>query len=351
MKRIKKSISIFTIMIMTMGLLMGCATSTEEENDNAMAENVVLTETGEVLVLPQPEDVPAEEQVEVKQEELSLTGQPEGEQVMISPEEVDAPVEESELSIEEAPEAGSGLQLVFLGDSIFDGHRDGTGVPYLTAVQCDANLYNLAIGGTSATVDKYDQLGDDKWESKSLVGIVKAMKGDISTDIFEGTNAKAVLDNPNVDFSKTDYFIVEYGINDFFEGVPLGVPEDGMFDFTTYVGALRYAVVTLREIAPDATIILCGPHFCQFFKDNKYIGDSNTVNTGYGTLFDYKGICQYLANEQKTEFLDAYFDIGINGYTAQDLLADGVHLSDEGRQNYADVLAKKILKIEETKNN
>jgi lysophospholipase L1-like esterase len=58
-----------------------------------------------------------------------------------------------------------------------------------------------------------------------------------------------------------------------------------------------------------------------------------------------------VANEQQVEFLDAYLDLGINGYTAEDYLEDGVHLTQAGRQLYADALAEKILKIEETKNN
>ena len=242
------------------------------------------------------------------------------------------------------------MQLVFLGDSIFYNSRDGSGVPYLTSVQCEADVYNLAIGGTSASIE-YDEQGSyDKWTSRSLLGIVHAIRKEIPTDIFAGTRAKEILDNPNIDFSKTDYFIIEYGLNDFFRAVPL-TNSDSDVDIRTYGGALRCAVSDLRDWAPDATIILCGPTYAQFFNGTWMVGDGNTLNSGYGTLADYAGTCNYVAREQQTLYFNAYQDLGVNNYTAEEYLEDGVHLTAFGRQEYANALAKIILNYEETKNN
>lgn len=110
----------------------------------------------------------------------------------------------------------------------------------------------------------------------------------------------------------------------------------------TYEGAFRYAVSNLREIVADPTIILCGPHYAQFYSGYWFIGDGNTLNTGHGTLFDYKGTCEYIAKEQQAEFFDAYMDLGIDGYTAEAYLEDGVHLTAEGSQLYADALAERM---------
>lgn len=352
MKKLKKSISIFTIIIMVATVLAGCGSKVEEQpDDNVLSDNIILTETGETLVLPQPDA----EKTEQNQPDAGVDGTAEIDNAVpeiVSPNvDVDIPVQEQVITEEDQIEPhGSELQIVFLGDSIFDNSRDGTGVPYLTADECDADVYNLAIGGTSATIEIGESTSSETWVSRSLVGMVKAMRGDIPTDVFAGTRAKEILDNPDVDFSKTDYFVVEYGINDFFRAVPMD-NHDNYYDYTTYAGALRYAVSTLEEIADDATIILCCPHYCQFFNNHQFIGDGNVLNTGYGTLFDYKGICQYVAKEQQVEFYDAYMDLGINGYTAEEYLEDGVHLTEAGRQLYADALATKILNYEETKNN
>lgn len=336
--KFKKQIKTIGAVLFIAAVLTGCGSASgKEENDDKLSDNIIITETGEVLEKePQPTIEPAE------------TPQPETESPVV---EVKEPEQEQVITEEDQTEpTGSELQIVFLGDSIFDNSRDGTGVPYLTAVQCEADVYNLAIAGTSASIEIDDQYEDENWSSRSLVGVVKAMRGDISTDVFAGDRAKAILDNPRIDFGNTDYFVVEYGINDLLRAAPLR-NLDNDFDLRTYVGALRYAASNLKEIAPDATIILCGPHYAQFFHEGRFIGDANTFNTGYGTLFDYKGICEYVAKEQQTEFFDAYDDLGINGYTAEQYLEDGVHLTAEGRQLYADALAKMILRIEETKNN
>lgn len=58
-----------------------------------------------------------------------------------------------------------------------------------------------------------------------------------------------------------------------------------------------------------------------------------------------------MANERQTLFFNAYQDLGIDGYTAEEYLEDGVHLTEAGRQLYADALAHMILSYEETKNN
>ena len=82
-----------------------------------------------------PTPAPTEEPIQINEDDIVF---PEHEQVITEEDQVEP--------------QGNDLQLVFLGDSIFDSNRDGTGIPYLTAVQCNADVYNLAIGGTTATI-------------------------------------------------------------------------------------------------------------------------------------------------------------------------------------------------------
>ena len=81
------------------------------------------------------------------------------------------------------------------------------------------------------------------------------------------------------------------------------------------------------------------------------VGDGNMMDKGNGTLFDYKGTCEYVAKEQGALFFNAYEDLGIDSYTIDEYMEDGVHLSTEGRKLYAGALAEMILNHEETKNN
>lgn len=336
----KKMAGRLMLLLLVSFIMSGCSQKSDDKgiDENNLSDNVILTETGDILEKESPEPIATVEPTavpEVTTIDAELLVEPEQEQIVTD----DDKIEHQE----------DRMQLVFLGDSIFDTYRDGTGVPYRTAVQCNANVYNLAIGGTCAAVERTEKTGWENWTSTSMMGVVHAISGHIPTDIFEGKVAKEILDDSSVDFTKTDYFIVEYGMNDFLSAVPLD--GDGMYDVKTYVGALRCAVSALKEVAPDATIILCSPNYAQFYNDDWMIGDGNSINNGYGTLYDYVGKCEYVAGEQQVLFFDAYVNLGINGYTAEEYLEDGIHLTDKGRQLYADALAKMILSYEEEKNN
>lgn len=347
MKNKKKITAFFLMLILLVNVTVGCVEEgAAKDNTDLTSDNVIITETGETLVKEQPIEKSTQEEITAS-EEWGEIPSPD----VVSEAEISEPEQEQVITDEDQTSpTGSELQIVFLGDSIFDNNRDGTGVPYLTSVACDADCYNLAIGGTCAAIELTEEYENEKWTSKSLVGMVKAIRGDIPTDVFEGTRAKEILDSGKVDFKNTDYFVIEYGMNDFFRATPLtGGYSD--YDIRTYVGALRYAVSNLQEYANDATIILCGPNYAQFFSGDQFIGDGQSLNTGYGTLVEYVGKCQYVAKEQGAVYFDAYFDLGIDAYTAEEYLEDGVHLTEAGRHLYADALAEMILNIEETKNN
>lgn len=349
MKRILTGILISAMVVMG---ISGCGSRhMEETKDSASSENILITETGEILEKPEVETQPFENEI-TKENDQSENAKP-----TPTPEpeptpniNFDIPVQEQVITEEDQIESkGNSLQLVFLGDSIFDNNRDGTGIPYLTAIQCNADVFNLAIGGTSATLEEGESAEWDKWTSRGLCGMANALNKRIDISIFEGTRAKEILDNSEIDFSQTDYFIVEYGTNDFFRAVRQS--GEAEFDLRTYAGALRYGVSNLKELAPDATVILCSPCYAQFFNNGFMVGDGNVTNPGNGTLFDYAGTCNYIAKETQSEFFNAYQDLGIDSYTAEEYLEDGVHLTEAGRQLYADALAHMILSIEETKNN
>lgn len=338
----KKNLLYLAVLTLLISALIGCANQIGQGN-SADSQNIIITESGEVMELEEEQILPT----------AKPTPEPEivSDEVVFVEEPLEEPViEQTATEIDEVDEENEHrLQIVFLGDSILDGYRDVSGIAYLTGQACDAKVYNLAIGGTSAAAESGDDISSENWDSLGLNGIVNAMSGGVDTDFLEGYRAGDILKQlDNVE--NTDYFVVAYGLNDFFMGVPQNNPERD-YDITTYAGALRVAIKNLRKLAPDATVILCSPNYAQFFVKGVFIGDGNVVNTGNGTLFDYKGTCEYVAKEQDTLFLDAYLGLGIDGYTADEYLEDGVHLSHKGRALYADALSKKIIKYEETKNN
>ena len=225
----------------------------------------------------------------------------------------------------------TGCRLFFLGDSILDGYRNETGIAYLTGVYCDADVYNLAMGGTTAALSTYESAVYEEWNSRCLQGVVHAICGNIDSEILNGYQAGEVF--PTCDFSNTDYFVIEYGMNDFLSGVPLS-DEDDTFDEYTYAGALRIAIQQLRGNFPDATIVLCSPNYAQFWgKDGSYLGDGNMVNNGGGALVEYHRVCGNVSADMNTLFLNGYEGIGLDAYTADEYLEDGIHLAKKAAES------------------
>lgn len=242
---------------------------------------------------------------------------------------------ETETETTPAPEVEDRPQIVVFGDSIWDGSRDETGIAYLLSQYMKADVYNCAIGGSRASLKEGESPDKfESWDSTSLSGMVNVAVGKVSPEPFLNDYiAGGVI--RSLDFSKTDYFILAYGLNDYFAAAPLNVEGGRSWDAHGYGGALRYAVDALENTFPNAKILLISPTYCQFWKDGYMETDSNMKNFGGGTLTDYANVCQNVAEMNNTLFIDGYSTLGINGYTAEQYLEDGIHLTAEGRELYA----------------
>lgn len=241
------------------------------------------------------------------------------------------------------------MQLVFLGDSILDNTREYDGVATLIANACNARVYNLAIGGTTAAMKETDQYDFNNWNSSSLLGVVNAIVGNIDRNYFKDYKSGQVMNT--CDFSKTDYFIIEYGVNDFLSQIPVskyleGGGELNVQNYHTYGGALDIAITLLHDAYPNAGILVIAPHYCQIFSGETFIGDGYSLDYGQGTLIDYARVCGYIADQHKADgviFYNAFEESGINAYTADKYLEDGIHLTAEGRHQYAEYAVRLIL--------
>lgn len=240
------------------------------------------------------------------------------------------------------------MQIVFFGDSIMEEDPDQLGVAQLVGESFNAKVYNMAMGGTTAAIQHGEPGEYDQWVSRSLIGVIHAILGEIDASIFDGYSAGNVL--KECDFSKTDYFVIEYGINDFLAHVPISkyMEDGGVRDVDaerTYAGALDSAVRQLHSAFPDAKIIMIAPHYCQVFDGKTFVGDSYSLDYGYGTMVDYSRVCGYVAEQHKEDgviFYNAMEQSGIDAYTADKYTEDGIHLTDEGALMYANLLARFI---------
>ena len=241
------------------------------------------------------------------------------------------------------------MQIVILGDSIMDNDRSESGVAAIIGEQCNAKVYNMAMGGTTAALMPTEQYNYATWDSRCLLGVVNAILGNINTEIFDDYEAGKIL--KECDFSKTDYFILEYGVNDFLTGqIPQSRYLEGGDTLAvdavhTYTGALENAVMLLQDNFPDAKIMLIAPHYCQIYNGTTFVGDGYSVDYGFGPLINFARGTGYVYEQHKDEnviFYNAFEESGINAETADDYLEDGVHMTPLGSRAYAEYAARLI---------
>ncbi len=241
------------------------------------------------------------------------------------------------------------LQIVVMGDSIFDNYRTPSGIAALVGQQLNANVYNMAVAGTTAALPANCPNSYDKWNDCDFIGIAHVLTGDIKPELLDGHAAKDVYGT--FDTAKTDYFIIEYGINDFLSSIPRETNMAAQdLDLYSYRGALKNGIMALQGKFPNAQIIIMAPGYTQFWNNGKMIGDCNTIDRGYGRLVDYTATAVNIAQQMNVSYINSYEDVDINGYSASDCLEDGIHPTDEGCRRYAKTIVAKIQALETAKN-
>jgi lysophospholipase L1-like esterase len=237
---------------------------------------------------------------------------------------------------------GKQLQIVLLGDSQLDNFRDTTGPAYLVGQYCEANVYNLAIGGQTLSIDHNDSSDLNNWTSPSGVGWAYVLAGKTDASFLSSYHAYEVYNDCNLE--DTDVFIIEYGVNDYMSKHPLwgGYATDPY----SYAGALTVALKTLHNAYPNAEILFSSPSYVYFTSANSILGtgDGNIINNGYATLSDYSYGASNTCNDLGFEYYNAYQHLGISAENYDEFLIDGVHLNDTGRRDLAQAWSRIILR-------
>lgn len=324
----------------------------EEQNSQTVEElkeewRKLQEDSSVVTGQSEPETVGSEGETE--DNSVKTTTQSEGEKKDQTAAGADSSGEKDEEK--EKDERQYAMQIVILGDSIMDGDRTESGAADIIGEQLNAKIYNMSMGGTTAALLPGEQYNFATWDSRCLMGVVNAILGNINTDIFDGYAAGEVL--KTCDFDKTDYFIIEYGVNDFLTGkIPNSRYLEGgdtlAVDSThTYTGALEDAVSRLKTRFPDAGILIIGPHYCQIFNGGTFIGDGYSLDYGYGPLITFARGGGYIADlykEERVFYFNAFEESGIDAETADEYLEDGVHMTPLGARVYAEKAAAIIRK-------
>lgn len=232
----------------------------------------------------------------------------------------------SEQKKRQAAEKRGEVEILVLGDSIWDLERGETGIAALLEKELpNVTVYNCAIKGSRAAEDDC-----------GLTAMAEYIAG--KREIAFPADAKAPEILENVDFSKVDYVFIAYGLNDYFAAVRRKNPDD-CYDVTTYEGALCASIEMLRESCPEAEFVILSPTYCQGYSYGQVVHESTTFDYGAGTGDDYAASAKRIAETYGYLFVDNYGELGISIHNGAAYLEDATHLTEKGRRAYAENLA------------
>ncbi|WP_022753215.1 SGNH/GDSL hydrolase family protein [Butyrivibrio fibrisolvens] len=244
------------------------------------------------------------------------------------------------------------LQLVFIGDSQFDNWRNSsTSISELVGTEMGALHYNLGVGGTCAAVSRSQtgyntEDGSNDYSEANFTAICHMLHGDLSTNDYPNSlNEEFETVLYSIQPEKVDYYIIEYGYNDYYMGLDI-YNENDPYDEHTYYGALNLGIKMLKEISPEAHFIICTPCYCRFYNGSgKDMGDAYNVSKGQGSLAYYADYALKLADNIGARKLDAISGttFNLNSYTYKEYLEDHIHLGYKGRVVYSKALIRILL--------
>ncbi|WP_026526798.1 SGNH/GDSL hydrolase family protein [Butyrivibrio sp. VCD2006] len=316
-------------------------TGAQTASDDAVSQGDAVSNVSPEGVSFDPEEIV---EPEIPVEEVTQPAEMPAE----TPEE--APAEEvAETAEPVVPEEDKNYDIVFMGDSQFDNAR-GTAseIPAYTCclLDKDVKFYNLAIGGTSASLGREDYFDDvSAFNDSCFVGICYALAGKCSSDFLEPY--AMIEDFKKVKPENVDLYVIEYGANDYINGKDLFNASNNN-DIHTYNGALTEGIETLQKISPNAKFIMCSPSYCVWYNGSgQLIGDSYVISKGIGPLCEYANTASNFAGSSGFMYMDSMyasmFDLKLE--TVEDYLSDGLHYNEKGRQIYSAVLAHLIQKV------
>lgn len=187
----------------------------------------------------------------------------------------------------------SDYELIFFGDSVMGNYHDFASIPGVVHALTGATVHNLAIGGSSATRSSDDD--------NSFPNVVQNFL-DHNTEELSG--------------DKKLCFLINYGLNDYFEGYSIADYQDG----------LRTGIRALRESYPDARIMVISSNYIlSFEKGMARIGDEENV------LEDYIAAAEETAAAENVDFLNINDALQWNEHNAAEYLVDSIHPNEEGR--------------------
>ncbi len=229
--------------------------------------------------------------------------------------------------------------ILFLGDSIFGYTQGSVSIPGVVENFLGAKSYNLGYGGLTATTTESKNLGAWQLLQGALTGDVKANnleKNQYLCQQIELLHQDGVWEDAGD--GQDLVFVLNFGLNDYFSGMPLGTLDDTETD--SYLGAMRKVIETLRAKFPNATIVTLTQNLVVEF-------EYGTLETGSGgwVLQDFREAITSLSEKLGVHCIQINEELDLTKDNWQSYLADGTHPNFYGNFCYGLTISKYLEQV------
>lgn len=238
-------------------------------------------------------------------------------------------------------------QILFLGDSNFANDYGGGALPSKYGDKYDVVTYDCTIGGTSGANLNNKKNKDSFSEAFCFHSIAKMIEtGDYAylyddPDLVRNrANAKMKYDTlKRLDLKKLDYVVINYGMNDYLEGVDVYGNDE-----YSYSTAMTDSLERIHKMCPNAKLIVCSvPFYYYIDSETKEVVSGNEYSFGGGNLYEYRDCLQEICTgKDYTVFVNTLDELGIDESNCLELMQDNVHMTGEGQDMYVELLHKVI---------
>lgn len=222
--------------------------------------------------------------------------------------------------------------ILLVGDSIFGDKVGSFSIAGAIGDLTGARTYNLGSGGMSAATRPDIKCGAWGLVQELLGSEDSSNKWGISPFFVEQAS-RAREDGLLNDMSGENlYFVLSFGLNDYFEGLPIG--NIGDKDIQTYVGAMETVLSTLKERYPEAVCVVLGQNYITEMERGMRLqgAEGNVLN-------DYREALRDLAEYLDIHYIDINQELKLTKQTVDEYLSDGTHPNHQTCFLYARAIA------------
>lgn len=230
--------------------------------------------------------------------------------------------------------------ILALGNDPFSDERGKDGIAELVAQGLNATVHNGAFPG-STIATKYPEYSNSyPLDGLSLYWVVAALANQnfdlmnkVASDLGNPAATAAAETLNSVDMDKVDVLTIMYDLQDYMGG-RIVYDDTNENNINSCCGALNASIQLIEQTWPHIRIVVLSHPYGTFTAGDGTIVDGDRDDLGNGTLTDYMGWEIQTCVSNGITFIDNYY--GTITVDDTDLLVDGFHLTQEGREKVAD---------------